>query len=384
MNDLHDDVIEQRLRVACREMIPRLADDGTVADGDTDSVPWSDNPGDSQVVELDAFRQRPRRSATSVLVGAAAAVLLVVGGLALLQRGDQPAPSAAANGGVVAGSAKAFSFTTPTVSLSADSISVIDGDRSFSPTNAQVTSEPSGDKHATLEITWTEGGAEQRIFMFFTSDGTDWWATEIRTYDTASGEPDWHEPIATGTFFSTPLGSAYTGDLDLPNLRITGMTLQAFLAPAACEAPTAPIALVADYPNIVAPAGGFGASLQLIDTATCTGLPVASYTFDYTTDDPSVALIADAGWPNNGSMPVEATTVPVDQSGPTTTVAPYFETRARVSLQLVAPGTTVIHATVRDENGVIVGTADMNVTVTETPQQTIVSSTAPVPPATQP
>ena len=33
MNDLHDDVLEQRLRVACREMIPLLAHDGTAADG---------------------------------------------------------------------------------------------------------------------------------------------------------------------------------------------------------------------------------------------------------------------------------------------------------------------------------------------------------------
>ena len=384
MNDLHDDVLEQRLRVACREMIPLLAHDGTAADGGTESVPWSDTYGETPVVELDTFRRRPRRSLTSVLIGAAAAVMLMVGGLALLQRDDQPAPIASANGGTGTGTTQGFTFRTPTVSLSADSITVIDGDRTFSPTDAQVNSDPGDSTYTTFEVTWTEGGSEQRILIYFTSDGTNWWATEIRTYAYASDAPDWREPVATGTFFSTPLGAAYTGDLDLPNLRITGMTLQAFLPLDACEAPTAPIALVADYPEIVASPGGFGASLRLIDTTTCTALPVANYTFEYTTDDPAVAVIADTGWPNNGRMPVEAsTTAPAGQGGPTATMAPYF-TRARVGLQLVAPGTTVIHATARNEHGDIVGTADMNITVTEVPQETNESSTAPVASTTQP
>ena len=385
MNDLHDDVLEQRLRVACREMIPRLAHDGAVDAGDTDVAQWSDPYRDTEVVELDTFRRRPRRSMTSVLIGAAAAAMLMVGGLALLQRDDQPAPIASANGGTGTGTTQGFTFRTPTVSLSADSISVLDGDRIFSPTDAQVFSDPGDSTYTTLELTWTEGGSEQRLFIYFESDGTNWWATEIRTYAYASDAPDWREPVATGTFFSTPLGAAYTGDLDLPNVRIAGMTLQAFLPLDACEAPTTSIALVADYPEIVASPGGFGASLRLIDTTTCTALPVANYTFEYTTDDPAVAVIADTGWPNNGRMPVEAsTTVPAGQGGPTATMAPYFFTRARVGLQLVAPGTTVIHATARNEHGDIVGTADMNITVTEVPQETNVSSTAPVASTTQP
>ncbi|MEN9504132.1 MAG: hypothetical protein RI958_58 [Actinomycetota bacterium] len=380
MNDLRDDTLEQRLRAACREMIPRLTDAPTIDDDDTELTAWSGGEGESLVVEFGAVRHHRSRPRMSGLVGAAAAVLLVIGGLAVLQRDDQsaagtatvaPPPAAgatpAADSTAVkaeSGSTQRFTFATPTVSLSADSISVIDGDQIFTPTNAQAHSEPGGDKYATLEITWTEGGAEQRIFIFFTSDGTHWWAREIRTYDTSKGRPDWHQPIATGEFFTTPLGSAFTGDLDLPNLRITGMTLQAFGPPAACEAPAAPVALIADYPEIVAAPGGFGASLQLIDTAACTGIPVANYTFEYASDDPTIA-IASAGWPNNGSMPIEATTIPADQSSPTTTMQPFFETRARASLQLLAPGNTTIHATARDQNGVIVATADMRVTVTE-------------------
>ena len=289
MNDLHDDVLEHRLRTACHEMIPLLAHNGTVDDGDTDVAQWSDTYRDTEVVELDTFRRRPRRSMTSVLIGAAAAVMLMVGGLALLQRDDQPAPIASANGGTGTGTTQDFTFRTPTVSLSADSITVIDGDRTFSPTDAQVNSDPGDSTYTTFEVTWTEGGSEQRILIYFTSDGTNWWATEIRTYAYASDAPDWREPVATGTFFSTPLGAAYTGDLDLPNLRITGMTLQAFLPLDACEAPTAPIALVADYPEIVASAGGFGASLQLIDTTTCTALP-----------DPRRAMLAS---PNRQATP---------------------------------------------------------------------------------
>lgn len=380
MNDLRDDTLEQRLRTACREMIPMLTDAPAIDDDDAERTAWSGGDGESLGVDFGAVRQHRDRPRIPGLVGAAAAVLLVIGGLTVLQRGDQPAAGTATVPPAVSatpaasttaaetqtGSTQRFTFATPTVSLSADSISVIDGDRSFTPTDAQVHSEPSGDKHATLEIIWTESGAEQRIFIFFTSDGTNWWAQEIRTYDTSSGEPDWHQPIATGTFFSSPLGSAFTGDLDLPNLRITGMTLQAFLPPAACEAPTAPVALIAEYPEIVASPGLVGASLQLIDTATCTGIPVANYTFEYTTDDPTIAT-ASAGWPDQGSMPIEATTIPADQSGPPTTMQPYFETRTRASLQLLAPGNTTIHATARDQNGVIVGTADMRVTVTEAP-----------------
>ena len=379
MSDLHQDVLEHRLRTACREVIPQLAEGDEFDDLETDPVPmvWLDNDDndDDNVVDLDAVRPRPRRWRTSVLVGAVAVAVVVIGGLAVLQRGDQPASTAGTGGAFGANTGQGFTFETTTVSLRADSIEVINGDRTFSPTDARVESDPGDPTYTTLEITWTENGAEQRIFMYFSSDRSNWWATEIRTYDTDRPEVDWYEPIATGPFFSTPLGTAFTGDLDLANLRITGMSLQAFLPPATCEAPTASTALVADFPEIVASPGDFGASLQIIDTATCTALPVAAYTFEYASDDPTVATIRGVGWPDGGSDVSQVTAVSVD-GDPTATQPSVFDAKTRVVLQLVAPGRTTIRATARDSAGNIVGTADMRVTVTEVPVNSWPSTTA--------
>ena len=376
MSDLHHDILERRLRAACREVIPQLAEGDEFDDIETGPAPMVWRDSDDNVVDLDTVRQRPRRSRTSVLVGAAAAAMVVLGGLAILQRGDQSAPTAGTDGASGSNTDQGFTLETTTVSLRADSIQVINGERSFSPVDARVESDPGDPTYTTLEITWTENGAEQRIFMYFASDHLNWWATEIRTYDTRNGEPDWYEPIATGPFFSTPLGTAFTGDVDLPNLHITGMSLQAFLPPSACEAPTAPTALVADYPAIVASPGDFGATLQVIDTASCTALPAADYTFEYATDDAAVATLRGFDVPG-GSSDVGATTaVAVGDQTTTGTQPNSFETKTHILLQLVAPGRTTIRATARDAGGDIVGTTTMQITVTDAPPNSWPSTTA--------
>ena len=56
------------------------------------------------------------------------------------------------------------------------------------------------DARAHLE----RGGVEMRLNIYFASDGHDWWANEIRTYNGKS-PGDWIE--YTGTFFRTPLGT---------------------------------------------------------------------------------------------------------------------------------------------------------------------------------
>ncbi|MEO8264993.1 MAG: hypothetical protein ABI706_05705 [Ilumatobacteraceae bacterium] len=86
---------------------------------------------------------------------------------------------------------------------------------------------------------------------------------------------------------------------------------------------------------------GTGTTLQVFDATTCTALSVASYSFEYTSDDPTVAGLA-----------------PQQQ-----VIAEYPPTKTRVDLQLLAPGTTTIHVVAKDRAGNIAGTADMNVTV---------------------
>jgi hypothetical protein len=213
--------------------------------------------------------------------------------------------------------------------------------KTFVPTpDVSVAGDPGVSKESTtLELTWHEQSVEQRINIYFASDGTDWWANEIRTYD-GSSDSKWVEQ--QGQFFKSSLGSAYAGDLDLPNLKIHGMRLEAFRRPSACDNPTTPLALIADFPQIDSVAGGgYGATLQVVDTTTCEALAVSAFTFGYQSDNPGVATVT----PQQETIPG------------------YPPTKTRVELVLVAPGLTTIHAVATDEDGTVVGTADMHVIV---------------------
>ena len=111
--------------------------------------------------------------------------------------------------------------------LEATTVEVTVADRTFVPPSDVVVDGDPGtpNEYTTLELTWHEHGVEQRIYIYFTSDGTNWWADEIRTYD-GNIAAEWIEEH--GVFFESPLGSAFVGDLDLPNLKIHGMRLEAF------------------------------------------------------------------------------------------------------------------------------------------------------------
>ena len=307
-------------------------------------------------VQLAHVTEMPARHGRSrALLVAAAAVLVIASVVALAQRRSDPSATA---------DATPFHFETPTVLLDAASVQVDAAGQTFVPSaDLRVEGDPGvTNDYTTLELTWHERGIEQRINIYFASDGTDWWANEIRTYD---GQPngEWIEPMAVGEFFKSPLGVAYVGDLDLPNLHIKGMTLEAFRRPSACSNAGQPIALIADFPTIRASAGGFGATLQVFDATTCTALSVGSYTFDYTSDDPTVAGVTP-------QQPV---------------IPDYPPMKTRVDLQLLAPGTTTIHVVAKDGAGNVAGTADMNVTVLPAADEALPLDTAAVPaPTTAP
>lgn len=311
----------------------------------------------------------PRR--TTLLLGVAAAIGLVIAGLLVVAGRDTGSAPADREEVPADAPAPASSFETPTVRLAADSVEVVTEAGTFVPTaDVVVTGDPGmPDEYTSIELRWLEGGAEQRIHMHFASDGVSWWADEIRVYDGTS-RSEWVEPAMTGRFFETPLGEPYRGEVGLVNLRISGMTLQAFLPPSVCEGPAAPIALVSDYPSIDGSAGeGFGASFQVYDTATCRPLPIADFSFAYLIDDPAVATVVDLEVPGASRLSPVETTLPgaesnlvVDDSVPGVGRS-FDEIKTRVDLQFHDVGTTSLQVTVTDADGSLVDTVDVPIVV---------------------
>lgn len=346
MNTLDDDL---------RDLFARQADAMHVP------TPILDQPL-AQLTSLDARRER------RWLLPAAAVVLVAVGGVALAQRTtpDVPASVPAAEPDT---SGAPFSFETPTVRLSADSIEVVNGDQVSIPAAVAVHSDPGTSEFTSLELSWSDAGAERRLFIMFASDSAEWWASEIRTTDQAG---EWVTTPEGQRWFTSPLGKAWTGDVDLPNLRISGLTIEAFLRPAPCDTPTSPIAVVSAYPTIEgSPGDGFAGRIDLIDTSTCTPIDPTPYTFTAVVDDPSIVTSLSAG----PSIASEMTTVPGVPPAPTTTVlddsaaAQYDpETGApvpfgRFDLILVQPGSTTVRVTVTDASGAVIGTVAIPITV---------------------
>ena len=283
-----------------------------------------DARSDDALVVVGAPR-RDRRPRGRVLVAAAAAGLLVVGGLVIANR--DPGADVGAGSETTGG----FHFATPQVRLDAASVEVDANGHTFvPPANVTVHSDPgTWNQYATLELEWDAQGVPMRIYIYFASDGTDWWATEIRTYDgSASGE--WIE--MPGEYFRSPLGTPYNGDLDLSALHIHGLKLEAFMRPAACNSPAKPLALVSDYATIdggAVPTGGlaFGASVKLIDTASCSPVPTADVTVSVTSDNPDVATVVPT--------PPELSESPVGV--------------IRIDLAMPGAGATTIHVAVSDK-----------------------------------
>jgi hypothetical protein len=275
---------------------------------------------------------RRRRRGTVRLGAALACAALVVGGIVMIQARSQPDGRAADQPG------SAYSFSTPTVALTADRIAVTVAGRTSSPASATVHSDPGQpNQYTTLELTWTDG-VEQRLNIYFASDGTNWWASEIRVYD-SSGAGGWVEPSATGEFFKSPLGTAYHGNFQIANVDITNLTLQAFLTPAECNPTGHGIALISLFGSISEPSGGdFTAGFRLVDIATCAVVSPGSYSIAYTTDDEAIASTFVDIQPADGIL--------------------------RVNVHPHAVGTTTLHATVKDATGNVVAIASVPVVVT--------------------
>lgn len=124
---------------------------------------------------------------------------------------------------------------TRQVSLAADSLIIDVGDQTFSGAGAiEAHSDPGMvNEYTTLELTWFEHGVEMRLNIYFTSDGSEWWSNEIRTYDGAK-QGEWIR--YGGEFFRSSIGTPFVGDLDIRaedhgvpgRLRLPSLHLEAF------------------------------------------------------------------------------------------------------------------------------------------------------------
>jgi hypothetical protein len=307
---------------------------------------WDDPPMATVVPLPNPRRSRP---ALAAITATAAAVALVVG-IAAIGHGSgvrvagQP------------GSAVPVHFSTPQVTLDADAL-VIDADgQNFTSGGSvvDVHSDPgTPNEYTTLELTWPERDVEMRLYMYFKSDGRNWWSNEIRTYN-GKTPGDWI--FYTGTYFREPLGTAFVGNVDLAategtgHLRLPNLRLQPFLPPAACKNATTRYALNIAYDHVEFPnakTDGFGIGIpMLLDTATCTQVPDAStFEFDYAFTTTGIAGI-DIG--NNRLLNAQNDVAPTQG----------------VQLAPISAGSTRLRVTaLQRSTGKVVATVDIPVTV---------------------
>ena len=115
-------------------------------------------------------------------------------------------------------------WQTSTVTLTASDFWIVaDGHRYDGALRIGDThSDPGSASYTTLELTWSENDREMRLYIYLSADASGWWSNEMRTYNGQPPYLDSQTPSADwlyyrGTFFRSPSGTAFRGDLDLTN-----------------------------------------------------------------------------------------------------------------------------------------------------------------------
>jgi hypothetical protein len=195
---------------------------------------------------LDTTRNvgRSRRAMSVALVTLAVAVALIVGALAI-DRDDEGREPFNSNSSTTAFTTppttpgNAVRWVMPHYQFEATDFGIEVGGKRYTAAtgNVEVGGDPGDSDLQTLELIWMEHGVEMRLNIYFVSNGQDWWAKELRTYNGLAGnDSDWGMRYK-GTFFRRPLGSPFVGDLDVTatqdgittHLYAHGLRLQAFL-----------------------------------------------------------------------------------------------------------------------------------------------------------
>ena len=190
-----------------------------------------------------AAHVRAHRAMSSFLIGASGlAVVLALSAALVLVYAKGPAGPGAGP--------RTFDWATGVVTLEANTVAIHVGDKAFSPpADAALHSDPGSSTYRTLEMSWSEQGIEMRLNIYLAADDSNWWVSEIRTYDGLT-PGNWIYYQAPSV--KAARGDSYEGNLDLNGtsdassgrLTINGLRLTAFAAlkPQTCTpaGPTAP------------------------------------------------------------------------------------------------------------------------------------------------
>ena len=248
-------------------------------------------------------RSRRRRAMAVAAVAAVSAVLVALVGLS--SRGSDDAERRTTDRADAVDS-RPVRAETNRVSFHADSVVIDAGETTFRTAEPiAVSGDPGTPEYTTLELEWFENGEEMRLYVFFTSDGREWWANEIQTYDGRPSERvDWI--TYTGPFFRTPLGQPFVGDLDITSsqgevsgrLQLSGLRLEAFRPPAGCDASGAQFVVETDARRVemvASPDSAFAFSVTVYDAPSCSPLPDDRFTYQWTADDPTLLNVTSDG-----------------------------------------------------------------------------------------
>jgi hypothetical protein len=164
--------------------------------------------------------------------------------------------------------------------------------------DVDVSGDPGDPSRCTLELTWHEEGVEMRFYIYFESDGVEWWSPEQRTYD---GADDWITYL--GEQFRTPVGEEFAGDLVLETppgapvagkVAISGLRLQAFTPPV-CDG--SPLYLEPGYPSVetVLVENLYFRQFVWVRDAGCDEIPADGLDFVWTSNDPTIVSVIGEG-----------------------------------------------------------------------------------------
>lgn len=185
------------------------------------------------------------------------------------------------------------------VTLSADDFRLETAGQTFLAQSADIKlhSDPgTPNEYTTLEATWTEHGARISLYIYFASNGKDWWASEFALFDVL---PEGREVRSDQQAFRRPLGQAFVGDFDLSfpeqnaRLLLRGLRVQAFIPPPICQSPIASYAFEILSPTIEMPVGlTSGVSATLRD-ANCKAV-TSDFRLVWSVDDPTIVSLSPA------------------------------------------------------------------------------------------
>jgi hypothetical protein len=319
---------------------------------------WSDTPV-APVHALDKQRTRRRARMTLVAVGALAAAIALVVGVAY-NRSDGNVRVKPPVQSQPLGRPVFWQSENNLVQFKANDFLIEANGKTFTAQNTPVAidSDPGSATYWTLEVTWQEHGVEMRMFIYFASDGRDWWATEIRTYD---GQADGDWIYYRGIYFESPLGRPFVGDLDLTDkatgdaLHVHGLRLETHPKQFDCTVGAGTYAIVLDLPAFDLSPGTstIGDPALLLDRKACaTARQPDLYTLTWSSADPSVATVAPADCTGLGPPP-----------GPA--LADDCRRGEVPSYTGVKAGRTTFHVVAKDRStGAVVAQRDFPVTVT--------------------